>query len=344
MSLQKDSAENITRLKVIGIGGAGINAVNAMLHLNLQRVEFMTIAAENSALLNSQAEKKLLVSLNAELCSAEDEALSEYISDADLVLLVAGMGGTTATQLTPLIAAKVKSAGKLVMALTSLPFASEGKKRLKVAQEGIDEFRTTCDSLIIIPNDQLCKVQQGRDSFFDTFKVADDILCEVIRALTEQGREYGDCLVDFNRIHRVVSIPGTAGITIGVGSGESRVQDAISQAMSSPLLGNFTIQGAEGLIVSVTGASNFSVHEFKEIVSIFTDEADENVAVISGMAVDETLEHQIKVVVISTGLKEKEPPKTLCDKSNITPASCGAFGITSIFKKLWHKIMRLVVP
>lgn len=287
--------KNNLALKVVGIGGAGINAVNAMLASNLIDVEYLAVATSESALSCSNASNKVLF---------PSDGLIEQVKGVDVVILIVGMGGGTGTVITPILAAMAKDAGALVMALVMAPFASEGKARLAVAQDGIERLKSACDCMVVIPNDHLSLVSDTPLNLFDAFKVADDLIREVILALTEQGREYGDCCTDINLIRSILTKPGIAKVITGVAGGERRAAEAVSKALTSPLLNGTGIHTAAGLIISVAGSSNLTVEEFEEICYKITLTADLDAEVVRGMAICEQLEHQVKVTVIATGLKE----------------------------------------
>lgn len=290
-------------LKIIGIGGAGINAVNALVAAKLQDVDFLAVSTRESDLAGCHAGKKLVLPLPA-AGDAVDPGLSGYLQGAELLLVVAGMGGVTGTALAPVIARQARDAGALVMAIVTRPFASEGARRNENAGNGIKQLRQSCDCLVVIPNDCLHKLQNGSDSLMDTFKAADDVVKEVILALTEQGREQGDCCVELSCIREIFTKPGPAGIATGCAGGENRAAEAARQVLASPLIDGYTIDGAAGLIISVTGASNITTQEYEEAVRIITDAADHDASVISGMAVNEALETDIRVTIIATGLKK----------------------------------------
>lgn len=294
-----------TPLKVIGVGGAGINAVNAMVAAQLRDVDFLAVSTRESDLAICRADKKLVLPVPPG--DTADQGLSAYVQGTELLLMVVGMGGTTGSTLAPVIAQQARDAGALVMAIVTKPFASEGKRRGETAEKGIERLRECCDCLVVIPNDCLHELQDGGDSLLDTFKAADDVVKEAILALSEQGRAQGDCCVELPRIREIFTIPGPAAIATGIAGGESRATIAARQALSCPLLDGYTISGAAGLIISVTGASNITLQEYEEIVRTITSVADQNAAIISGMAIDESLETRARVTIIATGLKEALP-------------------------------------
>lgn len=321
-----------TPLKIIGIGGAGINAVNALVAAKLQDVDFLAVSTRESDLAGCHAGKKLVLPLPA-AGDAVDPCLSGYLQGAELLVMVAGMGGATGTALAPVIAREARDAGALVMAIVTRPFASEGKRRNDNADNGIELLRRSCDCLVVIPNDCLHRLQGGGDSLMDTFKAADDVVKEAIQALTEQGREQGDCCVELSCIREIFTRPGPAGIATGSAGGENRASEAARQALASPLIGGYTIDGAAGLIISVTGASNITTQEYEEIVRIITDAADNDASVISGMAVNEALETDIRVTIIATGLKEA-PSLSAAEPEDRRPAG--------FFSKMMTQLKRLL--
>ncbi len=289
-------------LKIIGVGGAGINTVNAMIAARLLDVDYLAISSRESDLVRCHAEKKFVLHLPPS--DEVDPGVYGYVQGAELLLMVAGMGGTTGTALAPVIAQQARDAGVLVMAIVSRPFASEGKRRAEYADTAIETLRKACDCLVVIPNDSLERIQGESNSLLDTFKAADDVVAEAILALTEQGRERGDCFVEISRIREILTKAGPAGIVTGIAGGENRAAEAVRKALACPLIDGYTLAGAAGLIISVTGASNIAVKEYEEIIHCITAVTVPDTPIISGMEIKEALEDQIRVTIIATGLKD----------------------------------------
>lgn len=290
-------------LKVIGVGGAGINAVNALVAAKLLDVKFLAAAMRESDLVGCDAHTQVMLTLPQDN-GVGSPVLAEFLQGAGLLLIIAGMGGATGTALAPVIARKARAAGGLVMAIVMRPFASEGKLRIDTAEKGIELLRDCCDCLVIIPNDSLHQLQNGGSSLFNTFRVGDDIISEVILALTEQGREQGDCYVEMPRLREILAKPGAAGIAIGSAGGENRAVEAARKALACPLIADYTLNSAAGLIISITGDSSVTVQEFTEAVNVIASVAADNAPVVSGMAIDEALDGRIRVTIIATGLQE----------------------------------------
>lgn len=290
-------------LKAIGVGGAGINAVNALVAAKLLDVEILAAALCESDLAGCDALTKVVLTLPQDN-GIGNLVLAEFLQGTGLSLIIAGMGGATGTALAPVIARQAKDAGALVMAIVMRPFASEGKVRIDTADKGVELLRNCCDCLVVIPNDCLHQLQNGSGSLFDTFRVGDDIIREAILALTEQGREQGDCHVEMPRLREILAKPGIAGIAIGSATGENRAVEAARQALACPLIDGYTLNGAAGLIISITGDSSVTVQEFTEAVNVIASVAADDAPVVSGMAIDEALDGRIRVTVIASGLQE----------------------------------------
>lgn len=317
-------------LQVVGIGGAGINAVNAMLSASLMGVVYIAVSSRESDLLNSNASHKVLVPKDAgeltmghNISPPQARTLVKRLSHADMAVFVAGMGGGTAAAITPVIAGLTRDAGVLTVAVVMLPFSSEGQQRRAAALQSVEQLRSACDCIIIIPNDQLRYVSDTPPGLLDLFKVADDLLLEMLLALTEQGRFHGDCFVKLERIRTILQKPGNARIVSAMVGGEGRVGEIAAKLMESQLLEGLDIRSAEGLIINVTGSSDLTVTEYEDIIRTVVGSPDNKQHVVSGMALNEALDDQIKVSVIATGLKEQ------FKDSGTTESHCAAKGFVA---------------
>ena len=324
-----DNLSRSARMKVVGVGGAGGNAVNRMIDENLDGVEFIAINTDLQALQRSSAHlklqigKKLTRGLGAgarpeigRQAIAESEAeVREALQGADLVFVTAGMGGGTGTGAAPLVGSLAREQGALAIGIVSRPFHFEGKKRMRHAEMGLRELRRAVDTMIVVPNERLLSVVGKGTTFRDALKKADEVLLHATQGISDLISVTGEVNVDFADVRTVMSNRGAALMGTGVASGESRGVEAAQQAICSPLLDNISINGATGVLVNITGGPDMTIDEVTTINSIVQEAAGDEAEMIFGAVHDEALEGTLRVTVIATGFgaraeedEEEAPP------------------------------------
>ncbi|MFQ5559269.1 MAG: cell division protein FtsZ [Nitrospinota bacterium] len=314
------------KIKVVGVGGGGSNAVTSMLTSALvENVEFIILNTDAQALKKSDVSIKF--QLGSELTrglgaggnpetgkraameSAED--ISNLLEDADMVFVTAGMGGGTGTGGAPEVAKIAKSLGALTVGVVTRPFGFEGKRRAAQAQAGLEELKAAVDTLITVPNDRLINAVSKQTTFKDAFKVADDVLKQSVRGISELIVMPSMVNLDFADVRSVMTGMGQALMGIGLGKGDNRAIDAASQAVSSPLLEETSIDGAKGILIQITGGSDLTIADVSEASTIIQKMAHEDCNIIWGANVDESISEEIRVTVIATGFGEEEPAKSV---------------------------------
>lgn len=304
------------KIKVVGVGGGGCNAVNTMIRSGLSGVEYIVANTDAQALsvslaptkiqLGGNVTKGLGAGANPEVgrkSALEDyEKISEVLKGADMVFITAGMGGGTGTGAAPVIAKLAKELGALTVGVVTKPFVFEGKKRFRQAEQGINNLEESVDSLITIPNQRLLYLAGESLSLIDTFKRADEVLLNAVRGISDLINNTGHINADFADVSTVMANKGLALMGTGVAVGPDRAIKAATEAISSPLLEDISINGATGIIINITGSSNLSMHETNEAVTLIMEAADENAEIIFGTVIDDTMGDAVKVTVIATGL------------------------------------------
>ena len=316
----EDGATNSALMKVIGVGGAGGNAVNRMILEDLEGVDFISANTDAQALEGSKAGmtiqlgKRLTRGLGAgarpevgRQAIAEDaDEVRQALEGADLVFVAAGMGGGTGTGAAPIIGEIAKEMGALAIAIVTRPFSFEGKKRMRQAEQGLAELRRTVDTMIVVPNDRLLSVVGKGTSFRDALKKADEVLLNATQGISDLIRVSGDVNVDFADVRTIMSCRGPALMGSGVGTGESRAIDAAQEAVSSPLLDNISIRGAKGVLINITGGMDLAIDEVTEISTMIQEEAGDDAEIIFGAVHDPSLEAEVRVTLIATGFDQNE--------------------------------------
>ncbi|PCJ20230.1 MAG: cell division protein FtsZ [Gammaproteobacteria bacterium] len=307
-------------IKVIGVGGGGGNAVEHMLANQVEGVEFICANTDAQALKNlssrtllqlgGQITKGLGAGANPEVgrdAAMEDrERIQEVLAGADMVFITAGMGGGTGTGAAPVIAEVARELGILTVAVVTKPFSFEGRKRLKIGELGIQELAQNVDSLITIPNEKLLAVLGKDTSLLDAFKAANDVLLGAVQGIADLIIRPGMINVDFADVRTVMSEMGMAMMGTGIASGEGRAKKAAEAAIHSPLLEDVNLQGARGILVNITASEEMGLGEFSEVGDTVEAFASENATVVVGTVIDNTLEDQIKVTIVATGLGQIE--------------------------------------
>jgi cell division protein FtsZ len=305
-------------IKVVGIGGGGTNAVNRMIEAGLKGVEFIAVNTDAQALLMSDADYKVHIGGNLTkglgagadpeigLQAAEEsrEELKEALQGADMVFVTAGKGGGTGTGAAPIIAEIAKEIGALTVGVVTRPFAFEGRKRSLQADDGIKNLEGKVDTLIIIPNDRLLNVVEKKTSILDAFRVADDVLRQGVQGITDLITVPGLINLDFADVRTIMASAGSALMGIGVAAGESRAAEAAKAAISSPLL-EASIEGAQGVLLNISGGSDLGLYEVNEAAEVVSNSAHPEANIIFGAVIDDSLGDEVRVVVIATGFDQR---------------------------------------
>ena len=305
--------ENAAIIKVIGVGGGGCNAINRMVDVGLQGVTFIGVNTDRQALAKCKAEIKIQLGekvsggrgagANPEIGQkAAEESIDEIIShiqDADMVFITAGMGGGTGTGAAPIIAKASMDCGALTVAVVTKPFTFEGKKRWNRAAKGIQYLSNFVDSLVVIPNDRLIETSEKTTSMLEAFAMADDILRQGVQGISDLISEYGLVNVDFADVRTVMEGRGVAHMGVGVGTGDDRIEEAIQNAINSPLL-ETSISGAKSILLYVAGGYDMGMLDINTIADRVQSQADSDANIIFGASINEEMENKISVTIIAT--------------------------------------------
>jgi cell division protein FtsZ len=319
--IEFDENKNLAaKVKIIGIGGGGNNALNTMISYGLSGVEFIAANTDAQALATNLAPIKLQLGAsltkglgagaNPEIgrkAALEDvEKIREALKGADMVFLTAGLGGGTGTGGAPVIAEVAREMGALTVSIVTKPFQFEGKKRMKQAEEGLANLRMTADALITIPNQRLLSISGKNMTLLEAFKKADEILYHAAKGISDIIVGQGIINLDFADVRTVMSETGMALMGTGIASGENRSVEAAQKAISSPLLEDITIEGARGVLINITGGQDMTLSEINEATSLVQKEAHEEANIIWGMVIDEGMKEALRVTVIATGFGKVE--------------------------------------
>ena len=317
MGLVKPDLNAVAKIKVIGIGGGGNNAVASMIATGkIKGVEFVAINTDTQALLNNPATTKVQIGENltkglgsgadpdvgSQAAQESREKIKELLMDTDMVFITAGMGGGTGTGGAPIIAELAKEAGALTVAVVTKPFAFEGIRRMSVAEDGIEELKGKVDTLIVIPNQKLMDVVDKKMTLQEAFRVADSVLGQGVQGISDLITVSGLINVDFADVRAIMTDAGTALMGVGMGTGENRAQMAARTAISSPLL-EVKIDGARGILFNITGGPSLTMNEVSEAAEMISTHADPDANIIFGATIDEAMGDQIKISVIATGFE-----------------------------------------
>lgn len=325
---------NFASIKVIGVGGAGTNAVNCMVEANLQGVDFIAINTDKQALALSKAPTKVQIgekltkglgagaNPNVGQSAAEEnrEEIAKLVKGSDLVFITCGMGGGTGTGAAPVIAEIAREMGILTIGVVSKPFMFEGKPRMRNAEAGIERLKAHVDTLVVVPNDRLLSVVTKTTSMREAFRIADDTLRQGIQGISDLIAVPALINLDFADVRTIMEARGLAHMGIGIGKGENRMVDAAKQAISSPML-ETSINGARAVLINITGGPDTSIIDINEAATIITEEADPEANIIFGAGIDENLTDEVHITVIATGFEPpvKEEPKAT-EKEAAAPA------------------------
>jgi cell division protein FtsZ len=303
------------RIKVIGVGGGGGNAVNRMIDAQLRGVEFIAANTDLQALQKCRAPAKLQIGglltkglgagadpeVGRKAALEDTERILEMLEGADMVFLTAGLGGGTGTGAAPIIASLAAEIGALTVAVVTKPFGFEGRRRMQLAERGVEELRGAVDTLITIPNERLLNFVERGTPLSEAFRIADDVLRQAVQGISDLITIPGEINVDFADVRTIMTGMGMALMGTGVAKGEHRALEAAQRAISSPLLEETSIQGAQGVLINISGGHDLTLHEVAEAARIISDAVDPDANIISGMVIDPALDEAMKVTVIATG-------------------------------------------
>ena len=339
IGLEENTTIDGARIKVIGVGGGGNNAVDRMIEAGVTKAEFICVNTDAQQLANVKAPtvlnigRKLTSGLGAgakpeigrQAAEESKDEIKNLVKDTEMVFVTAGMGGGTGTGAAPIIAEAAKSLGVLTVAVVTKPFFFEGPQRMRDAEEGIKNLAEKVDAIVTIPNDLLLKIADKKVTIKDSFKLADDVLRQGVQGIIEVITQRGIMNCDFADVRTIMKDSGVAHMGIGVGKGENAAQDAVRAAIESPLL-ETSIEGAENVLLNITGGSEFSLVDMGEVSSIVRDLVSEEANIIVGTAMDDNLKDEIKVTLIATGLDGslRRGKDKANDVKNITPKFAGS--------------------
>lgn len=316
----EEASENRALIRIVGIGGAGSNAVNTMISAGLTGVDFVAANTDAQALRVNMAPIKvqlggaLTKGLGAgadpetgrRATSESEEELREYLMGSDMVFVTAGMGGGTGTGGAPVVARIAREMGALTVGVVTKPFLFEGKKRMRQAEEGLRQLREHVDTLICIPNQRLLAAASRSQPLLEAFHKADEVLLQAVRGISDLITVHGLINLDFADVRTIMSNMGMAIMGTATATGEGRAEEAARHAIASPLLEDISIRGARGVLINITGSENLTLHEVNEAATLIQEEADEDANIIFGAVIDENLSDEIRITVIATGFGENE--------------------------------------
>ena len=324
-------------IKVIGVGGAGNNAVNRMIDAGIKGVDFIAVNTDRQALQTSKAKTKIQIGekitrglgaganpdIGAQSAEESKAEVAEVLRGADMVFVTAGMGGGTGTGAAPIVAGAAKEMGILTIGVVTKPFTFEGKKRLSQAERGIESLKGKVDTLVVIPNDKLLQIIDRKTSIIEAFKMADDILRQGVQGISDLIAIPGLVNLDFADVKTIMLNQGMAHMGVGRASGENRAEDAAKEAIQSPLL-ETSIEGAKGVIINITGGEDLGLHEVNTAAELVQRSVDPEANIIFGTVTDNSMSDEIKITVIATGFDKPEP-------------SISSIGVDNIVSKTWEK-------
>ncbi len=315
------SLENLARLKVVGVGGGGSNAVDRMIAEGVQGIDFMTVNTDAQALMHALSPIRIRIGdkltrglgsggnpvIGQKAAEENQEDLYEQLKGSDMVFIAAGMGGGTGTGASPIIAGVAQDIGALTVGVVTRPFTFEGNHRRKMAEQGIDQLRPVVDTLIVIPNDRLLQTASKNTSMVEAFHMADSVLLHGIQGISDLITQSGLINVDFADVKTIMSQAGSALMAIGVGTGDNRMVDAVNQAIASPLL-EVSIDGAKGVLFNVTGGEDLGILEVYEAADIVAKAVDPDANIIVGAVIDPNYPPgEVKITLIATGFDMNKP-------------------------------------
>ncbi len=321
IEFEDDSAQYNARIKVVGVGGSGNNAINTMIHFGLEGVDFLSVNTDVQALNSNAAAQRIHIGANitrglgagadperGRKAAMEDANLiKEHLQGADMVFVTAGMGGGTGTGAAPVIAQIARECGALTVGVVTKPFGFEGRQRMRRADAGLQSLTEHVDTLITIPNEKLMMIADDELTFVEAFRKADEVLYQAVRGISDLITLDGIVNVDFADVTTVMSSMGRALMGTGCAKGEGRARIAAEQAITSPLLDDISVQGATGVLINVVGGADMRMREIQEAASLISEQAHEDANIIFGASIDETMGDVLKVTVIATGFDRAIP-------------------------------------
>jgi cell division protein FtsZ len=324
------------RIKVVGVGGGGSNAVNRMIQAEVRGIEFIAVNTDAQAIVRTEADRKIHIGdkltkglgaggkpeIGTKAAEETSDQIYEALKDSDMVFITAGMGGGTGSGASPVIAQIAQEVGALTIAVVTRPFSFEGAKRREVAEEAISQLRDKVDALIVIPNDRILQVVEKKTTMENAFRLVDDVLQQGIQGISELITVPGIINLDFADVKTIMSRAGSALMAIGRGHGDSRAVDAAKSAISSPLL-DVSIEGAQGVIFNVTGGPDMTLFEINEAAEIISNAADPNAQIIFGAVIDPRIQNgEIRITLIATGFdgKQSQSQGRTSEKIRVLPA------------------------
>lgn len=324
-------------IKVIGVGGAGNNAVNRMIDTGIKGVDFIAVNTDRQALQTSKASTKIQIGekitrglgaganpdIGAQSAEESKSEIAEVLRGADMVFVTAGMGGGTGTGAAPIVASTAKEMGILTIGVVTKPFTFEGKKRLSQAERGIESLKGKVDTLVVIPNDKLLQIIDRKTSIIEAFKMADDILRQGVQGISDLIAIPGLVNLDFADVKTIMLNQGMAHMGVGRAAGENRAEDAAKEAIQSPLL-ETSIEGAKGVIINITGGEDLGLHEVNTAAELVQRSVDPEANIIFGTVTDASMSDEIQITVIATGFETNGE-------------SISSIGVENIVSKTWEK-------
>lgn len=342
IDLEENTTIDGARIKVIGVGGGGNNAVDRMIEAGVTKAEFICVNTDSQQLANVKAPTVLQIGgkltnglgagakpeIGRQAAEETKDEIKNIVKDTEMVFVTAGMGGGTGTGAAPIIAEAAKSLGVLTVAVVTKPFFFEGPQRMRNAEEGIKNLAEKVDAIVTIPNDLLLKIADKKVTIKDSFKLADDVLRQGVQGIIEVITQRGIMNCDFADVRTIMKDSGVAHMGIGIGKGENAASDAVRAAIESPLL-ETSIEGAENVLLNITGGSEFSLVDMGEVSSIVRDMVSEEANIIVGTAMDDNLKDEIKVTLIATGLdgSVKRGKENGGELKRLTPKFAGGSGV-----------------
>ena len=329
--------DKMPKIKVIGVGGAGNNAINRMIEDNVSGVSFYMMNTETGTLKRSRTSNILQIGvqttrglgaganpdIGAQSAEESKSEVAEILRGADMVFVTAGMGGGTGTGAAPIVASIAKEMGILTIGVVTKPFTFEGKKRLSQAERGIESLKGKVDTLVVIPNDKLLQIIDRKTSIIEAFKMADDVLRQGVQGISDLIAVPGLVNLDFADVKTIMLNQGMAHMGVGRASGENRAEDAAKEAIQSPLL-ETSIEGAKGVIINITGGEDLGLHEVNTAAELVQRSVDPEANIIFGTVTDPSMQDEIQITVIATGFEKPE--------NNIS-----SIGVDNIVSKTWEK-------
>ena len=308
------------KIKVIGVGGAGCNAINRMIDVELKNIEFIAANTDLQSLNANRSPNKIQLGVEltkglgagadpeiGEKAALEDrEKIMEFLHGSEMIFITAGMGGGTGTGAAPIVGSVAKDVGALTVGVVTKPFFFELERKMDIADEGIAKLIEVVDTLIIIPNQQLLEIIDKKTSIMESFRLADEVLRQGVQGISDLISIPGVINIDFADVKTIMNLSGGALMGTGIGKGENKAIEAAQLAINNPLLEDATIEGARGVLVNVTGGNDLSLFEYDEIVKLVTGTADSDAMIIAGMVIDPSVNNEVRVTVIATGFSKKK--------------------------------------